>query len=125
MHSEVIAHVIEECRDKADAYLRCAEALAKLLPEPEGEPRTPVAPAPRRVRRVLGSQADYQASLLATLTTAEDGLGIAALVDRTGIKRTSVSNALRDLQATQQIHKVGDYRDAVYRLGPRRAPVLA
>lgn len=123
MHSDVIAQVIEDCRDKAEAYLQCAEALSKLLPEPEREPVATVTRAPRPVRRVLGSQSDYQAALLARITHVEDGLGIAALVAQTGIKRTSVANALRDLQATQQIHKVGDYRDAVYRVGPRAAQV--
>lgn len=128
MHSEVIAQVIDECRDKADAYLRCAEVLAKLLPEPDGHPVTPEPPArqaPRPAPRVLGSQADYQAAVLAVLTHTEGGLGIAALAAQTGIKRHSVAVALRGLQDAGQIQKIGDYKTAIYRAGPRPEQVLA
>lgn len=118
MHSEVIAQVIDECRDKADAYLRCAEALARLLPDPEGHPLPPVVQAPRPVRRVFGSQADYQAAILAVLTHAEHGLGITALVAHTGIKRPSMATALRALQDKGQIQKRGDFKTAIYRAEP-------
>jgi len=115
MHSEIIAQVIDECRDKADAYLRCAEALTKLLPEPDRQPIPLGVQPPRPARRVMGSQADYQAAILAVLTHEEQGLGIAALFVQTGITRTSISTALRALQSNGQIQKSGDYKTAIYR----------
>lgn len=115
MQSDIIAQLIEECRDKAEAYLRCAEALAKLLPEPNPVQEPVVARAPRPVRRVLGSQADYQAAILAAIAQTDDGVGIAALTAQTGINRHSIAVALRALQADGAIRKVGDFKTAIYR----------